>query len=76
MSEATYTWEAVSAPGQAVQIRARCTPCDTLMAFTLKVDSRYGRTQNRYTKGPTAVEYLGRMVQAWQCPTCKQWVVK
>lgn len=72
----TYKWVTTEVPGVGTVVRAKCIADDQLMTFTLKVDPRYGRTQNKHTRGKQAVVYNGRPVQSWECTTCKQWVVQ
>jgi hypothetical protein len=74
----TYRWVPVSIPGVGDVVRALCIEHDAIMTTTLKVDPRYGRTQNKHTRGKQAVVYNGKPVLAWECRECSpvQWVVQ
>lgn len=74
----TYEWRPYPVPaGCADEVRSWCLTDGVWMVLGMRVDPRYGKTQNKNTRGPYAVEYTGRPVQAWICPgECKQWVTK
>lgn len=74
----TYRWTPTEVPGVGTVIRAICLVHDKLMTTTLKVDPRYGRTQNKHTRGRQAVVYNGKPVLSWECRECSpvQWVVQ
>lgn len=75
----TYEWRPYPVPpGCKPEVRAWCLTDGTWMTLTMKVDPRYGKTVNKTTRGPHAVEMNGRAVQAWECrhEGCLQWVVK
>ncbi len=67
----TYEWRPYPVPaGCAPEVRAWCYKDAAFMVLTLKVDPRYGREVRN------GVEYKGRPVQAWECPSCHQWTIK
>lgn len=76
----TYKWQKM--PGG--RFRARCTtPGHGLMSWAMRMDPRYGITQNKYTErnGAHVVDYRGRPIQMWRCKGCEvdgkqNWVVK
>lgn len=75
----TYEWRPYPVPpGCKPEVRAWCLTDERWMTGTLKVDPRYGKTVNKRTRGPYAVESNGRAVQAWECrhEGCGQWVTK
>lgn len=74
----TYEWVPIEVPGIGTTIRAICKIHSRLMTTTLKVDPRYGRTQNKHTRGKQAVVYNGKPVLAWECRECSpvQWVIQ
>lgn len=76
----TYKWQKM--PGG--RFRARCVvKSHGLMTWAMKMDPRYGITQNKHTErnGAHVVDYRGRPVQMWHCVHCEKdgnqnWVVK
>lgn len=69
----TYEWRSYQRPGMRAEVRPWCITDGTWLTWTLKIDPRYGKTVNRHAD---KVDYKGRKVEAWECRTCGQWVVK
>lgn len=73
----TYEWRSFfGAPGTKDSVRAWCLSCAKFMELTLKVDPRYGQHESKHTRGDNSVMYNGKVVSAWQCVQCHQWIVK
>lgn len=72
----TYEWRLYQEPAKRGFVRAWCMTDSRWMTLTFKVDPRYGPHNDRFTRGPNAIMYNGKLIQCWECRDCGQWVVK